>query len=103
MPVIKNFKIPRCLVPHDKPLKSAQLHHFSDASDYGYGAVAYLFMTFADGTVSTQLMMAKSRLAPLKGSTIPRLELAGAFEVVRLNKLLQREFKIPLEESVFLD
>ena len=101
LPVIKNFKIPRCLVPHDKPLKSAQLHHFSDASEYGYGAVAYLFMTFADGTVSTQLMMAKSRLAPLKGSIIPRLELAGALKVVRLNKLLQREFKIPLEESVF--
>ena len=101
LPIIKNLKTPRCLVAHDKPLKSAQLHHFSDASEYGYGAVAYLFMTFADGSVSAQLMMARSRLAPLKGSIIPRLELAGALEAVQLDKLLQREFKIPLEESVF--
>ena len=74
LPIIVEFKVPRCVVPKDKPLKTAQLHHFCDASEYGYGAVSYLLTVFEDQTIFVHLMMAKSRLAPLKGSTIPRLE-----------------------------
>jgi transposase InsO family protein len=44
--------------------------------------------------------MAKSRLTPLKGSTIPRLELAGALEAVRLDKILRKELNIH-QPSVF--
>ena len=101
LPIIGEFKVPRCVVPKDKPLRTAQLHHFCDASEYGYGAVSYLRTVFEDQTIFVHLMMAKSRLAPLKGSTIPRLELAGALEAVRLDKLLQEELEITVEESIF--
>ncbi|KAK4324775.1 hypothetical protein Pmani_004615 [Petrolisthes manimaculis] len=101
LPVIKEFNVPRCVIPDENLVKTLQLHYFCDASEYGYGAVAYLRTDKLDDTVSVDILLAKSRLAPLKGSTIPRLELAGALEAVRLDKLLQEELKIPLEQSIY--
>ena len=45
--------------------------------------------------------MSKSRLAPIKQMSIPRLELAAAVMAVQMEKLLRSEIKIPLQESVF--
>ena len=44
---------------------SFQLHHFSDASEFGYGTVSYLRKEADDGTVQYSFVMAKSRTAPL--------------------------------------
>ncbi|KAK3895047.1 hypothetical protein Pcinc_001215 [Petrolisthes cinctipes] len=101
LPVIKEFNVPRCVIPDENLVKTLQLHYFCDASEYGYGAVAYLRTDKVDDTVSVDILLAKSRLAPLKGSTIPRLELAGALEAVRLDKLLQEELQMPLEQSIY--
>ena len=46
----------------------AKLHHFSDASSQGYGAVLYLQQIDGNGKVHCSLIMAKSRLAPLKSN-----------------------------------
>nr|XP_027213272.1 uncharacterized protein LOC113806347 [Penaeus vannamei] len=81
--------------------KKGSTSSFSDASEYGYGVASYLRVTLEDNSVYINLIMAKSRLAPLKGSTIPRLELAGALEAVRLDKILTKELEIPLEISVY--
>ncbi|XP_013402959.1 uncharacterized protein LOC106168462 [Lingula anatina] len=97
---LNTFRIPRCLNPLDVKFKAAQLHHFSDASECAYGAISYLRLTTEDAT-HVGILMAKSRLAPLKGSTVPRLELAGAVEAMRLDKLLRQELELTLEESVF--
>ena len=99
--LIKEYSIPRCINPSGGPIKEAQLHHFSDASEYAYGAASYLRMILQDGSVQVCLMMAKARLAPLKGCTIPRLELAGALESIRLEQILQREIQVPLRTSIF--
>ena len=55
-----------------------ELHHFSDASQSGYGAVSYLRSISADGQIHCALVQSKSRLAPVKQVTISRLELATA-------------------------
>ena len=55
------------------------LHVFVDASTKAYGAVAYL----CNGSDST-LVMAKSRVAPLKELTLPQLELMAAVIGARL-------------------
>ncbi|XP_058827840.1 uncharacterized protein LOC131687763 [Topomyia yanbarensis] len=55
-----------------------ELHGFSDASKRAYGAVLYVRSVAVDGTIDVNLVASKSRVAPLKPTTIPRLELCGA-------------------------
>ena len=76
------------------------LHHFSDASQVAYGVASYL-LTQEGNRRSTTLVMAKSRLAPLKEVTIPRLELMAATLATKQDELLRRELDIPLERSCY--
>ena len=100
---IAKIKIPRCLKPcsdFKQPI-SAQLHHFSDASEQGLGAVTYLRLLDNDGKVHCSLLMAKAKLAPLKTTTIPRLELAAAVVSTRLDKCIHEHLEMPLMETVY--
>lgn len=66
------------------------LHVFSDASEKSFGAAAYLQGQTAEGEPMTRLVMSKSRVAPIKKLTLPRLELMGALIAARMgNNLLQ--------------
>ena len=74
----KSITLPRCL--YDKSEKetfNCQLHGFGDASSKAYCAVVYLVYQTSKG-VEARLMCAKTRVAPLKELTIPRLELLSA-------------------------
>ena len=44
-------------------------------------------------------MMATFRFAPMKGSTIPRLDQAQSLETVRLYKILRKELGIELRPT----
>ncbi|XP_076659886.1 uncharacterized protein LOC143363168 [Halictus rubicundus] len=61
-----------------------ELHGFSDASNHAMGAVVYLRARRDDDTISVAIMSAKTRVAPLKRVTIPRLELTAALILSRL-------------------
>ncbi|XP_064635262.1 uncharacterized protein LOC135492633 [Lineus longissimus] len=99
---LERFKVPRCLKSEGLgPLVHNTLHHFSDASERGLGAVTYLRTEAADGEVHCALVMAKAKLAPIKATTIPRLELAAAVESVKLDKVIRKELEIPIHASVF--
>ncbi len=58
-------------------LEEVQLS-FSDASKDAFAAVVYLRVCDTDGNARISLVMSKTRVAPLKRLTIPRLELCGA-------------------------
>jgi hypothetical protein len=46
-------------------------------------------------------LIGKSRLAPLKAISIPRMELSAAVVATRLDKMMRQELDIPVDESVF--
>ena len=60
------------------------MHGFSDASKSGFGACVYVRSFCRSGEVTVRLLTAKSRVAPLKTETIPRLELLGNLLLSRL-------------------
>ena len=93
------LRVPRCIQPFHAVER--QLHHFADASEVAYGVVSYLRIVDAAGQVATTLVMAKSRLAPLKRMTIPRLELQAATLATRQDTLLRRELGLELSRSQY--
>ena len=98
---LTHLNIPRCFKP-DGNIVSTQLHHFSDASTTGYGACSYIRQIDDQGRVNCNLILAKSRVAPLnKPTTIPRLELQGAVTAVRLSDTLRKELHIKIDEETF--
>ncbi|XP_014673542.1 PREDICTED: uncharacterized protein LOC106813826 [Priapulus caudatus] len=78
-----------------------QIHHFSDASSTGYGQCSYLRMTNKEGSVHCTLLMGKSRVAPLKTVTIPRLELTAALLSIKVSTFLQRELPLENVENIY--
>ena len=76
--------------PYETTLKDIthrQLHIFADASESAFSAVAY-FRSANESEVESSFIMGKSRVAPQKFLTIPKLELVAA---VRLKNLIVEE------------
>jgi hypothetical protein len=102
LPQLQDVLLDRCLVPDGfDDVASAELHHYSDASQKGYGAVSYLRLKNAGGDVYCCFLLAKSKLAPIKSVTIPRLELMAAVVAVRLDATLRKELRLRINMSVF--
>ncbi|XP_031333959.1 uncharacterized protein LOC116163973 [Photinus pyralis] len=82
MQLVSNLNIPRCIVPRNA--SRYDLHGFCDASTVGYAAVVFLRTESTHNTIDTYLIGAKSKVAPLKTLSIPRLELCGAVLLANL-------------------
>ena len=61
-----------------------ELHGFSDARGKAYACVIYLRVLFKNGDILTTFIASKSRVAPIKHFSIPRLELMACLILVRL-------------------
>ncbi|GFW35054.1 integrase catalytic domain-containing protein [Trichonephila clavipes] len=90
----KNFgygklKIPRKILDSSGDSSEVQIHTFSDASQKAYGAAAFLRVKHKD-RISVDLVTSKSRVAPLKRLSLPRLELMGALLAARLAKEVKK-------------
>ncbi|GFU05132.1 integrase catalytic domain-containing protein [Trichonephila clavipes] len=82
---VRSICIGRCIV-HPQATR-VELHGFADASEKCYGAVIYCRSQSPDGATTVKLVTSKSRVAPVKRVTMPRLELCAA---VLLAKLMKR-------------
>lgn len=89
---LENLRIPRCFKPERfGHVKTAELHHFSDASLLGYGQCSYLRLISENDQIHCSLVMGKARVTPLKPVTIPRLELTAAVVSVKISQWLGEE------------
>ena len=99
---VQRISIPRCYKPDGfGRVVSAQLHHFSDACVKGYGQCSYLRLVDENQRVHCSFVMGKSRVAPLKPVTIPRLELTAALCSVRISQQLRRELEYTIDKEYF--
>lgn len=68
------IKINRCLKPDNfGTIKTAEFNNFFDASSTGYGQCSYLRLVDNENKVHCSLLMAKSRVEPLKSIIVPGL------------------------------
>ena len=74
---LKEFRLNRW-VHHSPHIKRAELVGFCDASILAYSAVVYLRIVDEEDSCFIHFIMAKSKVAPVKTTSIPRLELCGA-------------------------
>ncbi|XP_075158181.1 uncharacterized protein LOC142231459 [Haematobia irritans] len=74
-PSIDSIKVPRWF--NYTPKCDVQFHGFSDASEKAYAAALYVRIR-EEESVSVHLVSCKTKVAPLKTLSIPRLELCGA-------------------------
>lgn len=80
-----------------------ELHGFCDASTKAYAAAVYLRCLFENGEVQVNLLVAKSRVAPTKTISIPRLELCGALLLSNLLVKVNSALKMKLEVHAWTD
>ncbi|XP_036319310.1 uncharacterized protein LOC118733830 [Rhagoletis pomonella] len=94
--------VTQCHIPRpyfdNKTIKQLQLHIFVDASEHAFAAVGYWRYTTDCGKIGMSFVSAKTKTAPLKPLTIPRLELQAAVLGVRLKKIIFQEHSLKINE-----
>ena len=99
LPKLGSISIPQCFPGLTQSTKN-QLHVFSDALNAGIGAVCYL-RTFVDDICCASFIMGKSRVAPVKPLSTPRMELSAAVIAVCLARFVLRELDVSFDRTVF--
>ncbi|CAG7785078.1 unnamed protein product, partial [Allacma fusca] len=97
---VKSYSVPRCYHANLRSAESVQLHIFCDASEEAFASVAYLRMKFIFG-VKTTMVVAKTKVSPLKPLSVPRLELQAAVMGVRLARCVKSQIGITIDSLHF--
>ncbi|XP_053618244.1 uncharacterized protein LOC128679812 [Plodia interpunctella] len=93
---LQRIEIKRWIHTTNENLPDVSVHGFCDASMKAYGAVAYLRVKTEEGQIQTELIAARTRVAPLKPLSLPRLELCGAVLLSKLLKHISEAMRIPI-------
>ncbi|XP_055622708.1 uncharacterized protein LOC129766221 [Toxorhynchites rutilus septentrionalis] len=101
LPRLNELRIPRYVLCRNPT--TVQLHIFSDASERAYGSYAYLHSTNSDKTITVALLTAKSKVAPIKKQSIPRLELCGALLASQLYGKITASLQLSAETFFWVD
>ena len=97
LPVVGNICLPRCYF--QKPVDHVELHIFGDSSKDVFGAVAFLrARCVANGEPLLAFVIGKSRVAPMKALTIPKLELQAALLAARLKLHVEAALSLKIEK-----
>jgi hypothetical protein len=97
---LNNVAISRCVISVKNPI-SVQLVGFADASTAAYGACLFIRAINHNAEISVHLLYAKSRIAPLKTVSIPRLELCAAVLLAQLANKITKTIKIEFSAEYY--
>ncbi|XP_053692180.1 uncharacterized protein LOC128740643 [Sabethes cyaneus] len=102
LPDVRNVRVPRCyrVITSANTTNDVQLHIFCDASENGIAAVAY-FRFEENGVIECAMIGSKTRVAPLKFLSIPRLELQAAVIGARLAGNIASSHRIKISQQIF--
>lgn len=95
--LIRHISIPRH-VKVNGTITSVQIHGFADASIRGYGCCAYIRTVNDNAEIASNLLCSKSRVAPLKQISLPRLELCASLLLSRLLKKIISAMDLNINE-----
>lgn len=90
--VLHDITVPRYLFINSFPPNRIELHGFADASQKAFGAVVYIRSINSSGSHS-RIFFSKSKVAPIKTQTIPRLELCAAVLLSEIMDKVQTALK----------
>ncbi|KAI8438475.1 hypothetical protein MSG28_010976 [Choristoneura fumiferana] len=96
---LKTLNIPRQVLCESPSV--VELHCFSDSSQDAYCACVYVKSISCTGKSVVNLLCAKDRVAPMKPTTIPRLELSGALLAVKTYASVSKALRKPISRVVF--
>lgn len=96
---INLMRFPRCITI--KNAKEIQIHGFCDASEKAYGACLYFRSTDYQDNHFCVLICSKTRVAPIKTKTLPKLELCGALLLAQLFKTTTRSLRLSFSKTIF--
>lgn len=99
LPMLNELSIDRCVISYN-PIR-IELHGFSDASERAYGACIYVRSIDKDGSIISKLLCAKSKVAPLKTITLPRLELSAALILAKLAEKVKSSLRLSVDHCYF--
>ncbi|XP_045458533.1 uncharacterized protein LOC123668885 [Melitaea cinxia] len=91
---LSEFRLPRWLGTTSNNT-TVELHGFCDASKMAYAAAIYIRVINPNGFIHSSLIAAKTKVAPVKQVSIPRLELCGAVLLTRLILEVAEVMNIP--------
>lgn len=102
LPDIQNIKIPRCYLHSFNNYNNVdvQLHTFVDASKDGYAAVCY-FRLRKNDVILCSIVGSKTRVAPMKITSVPRLELMAAVIGARFAKFIIENHDIKISQKYY--
>ncbi|XP_013394568.1 uncharacterized protein LOC106162014 [Lingula anatina] len=98
---LQELQLPRHHPEFTSKSSDVQIHTFCDASESAFGAVSYLRYQDDNGKIQCSFLASKTRVAPLKSLSIPRLELQGAVLASRLSQTLEKELKLNVTHQVY--
>ncbi|GFW83538.1 integrase catalytic domain-containing protein [Trichonephila clavipes] len=76
------------------------LQGFADASEAAYGAVVYLQCFLHNGAAKVSILASKSRVAPIRVISIPRLELCACVLLAQLVKKIHSTLRLNISDIV---
>ena len=100
LPNLENIKIPRSYFTG--PFDNVELHLFGDSSQDIFSAVTFfrVRVTTPAGKVKTELafVLGKARVAPMKVTTVPKLELQAALLAARLKREITQALTVTVNQ-----